>query len=256
MIIVIDKNNSKITNVMRRIINPFIILYHISVFIPIAIVTTIICATATCVMIPIWGDKRWGYYPGMIWAKILCTTALVRVRAEGREHVSPDSTYVFTANHQSIFDVFLVYGWLGTKFRWVMKKEIRHIPFIGKACEMMGHIFIDRSNAVAAKKSIEAAERRLKSGGSIFIFPEGTRTKDGAVGKFKRGAFVMARDLQLPVVPATIAGAYEVMPYHSWLIHPGTIRLIIHHPIEASLMDEERMNLTIAQIRNTIASSL
>lgn len=231
-------------------------LYHIAVFVPIALVTTVLCATATILMIPIWGDHRWGYYPGMVWAKVLCRTALVRVEVYGRENIAPGRTYIFAANHQSIFDVFLVYGWLGVPFRWVMKKEIRRIPFIGKACEMMGHIFIDRSNAVAARKSIEAAEQRLGRGGSIFIFPEGTRTKTGEVGRLKKGAFVMARDLNLPIVPVTISGAYETMPYHAAYIRPGTIKMYIHQPIRAKLSTPEEIADTMNRTRSTIASKL
>lgn len=240
----------------RQHVNPFVLIYHITIFVPIALITTIICAVATCIMIPICGDTKWGYYPGMIWAKILCTTALVKVKIEGQNHIAPKQSYIFAANHQSIFDVFLVYGWLGVKFRWIMKKELRMIPFVGKACEMMGHIFINRSNAIAAKRSLEAAEKQLQKGGSIFMFPEGTRTKTGAVGKFKRGALVIARDLKLPIVPVSIVGAYEVMPYHAWYIQPGIIKLIIHKPIPTKGLSDADMHTAINIVQNSVASAL
>lgn len=241
---------------MKRRINPLIIIYLIVVYLPIAVVTTVICATLTCLMIPIWGDSRWGYYPGMVWARILCRAALVRVRVEGREWIDPGRSYIFAANHQSIFDIFLVYGWLGVKFRWIMKKELRRIPFVGRACEMMGHIFIDRSNPKAARRSLLAAEQRLRHGTSVFIFPEGTRTKDGSVGPLKRGAFFIARDLSLPIVPVTISGAYEVMPYHAAYISPGTIRLTIHAPVAPDGLADPQLPETIRAIRHTIESAL
>lgn len=237
---------------MNRKINPFVVIYLIFIFLPIAVVTTLFFAVATIVMIPIWGDSRWGYYPGKIWAKILCTCALVRVNVEGQENFSSSESYVFVANHQSIFDIFLVYGWLNTKFRWIMKKELRRIPFVGKACEMMGHIFIDRSHPMKARHSIEAAEKRLRGGGSIFVFPEGTRTKNGQVGKFKRGAFTIARDLKLSVVPVSIIGAYEVMPYHSCYIRPGIIKMVIHKPMPTNELTTETMEEFVDSARRTV----
>lgn len=242
---------------MKRHINPLIVLYIATVFIPTAVITTVACAALTCLMIPVCGDSKWGYYPGLVWAKILCTTALVKVDVEGRGNIDPQSSYVFAANHQSIFDIFLVYGWLGVKFRWIMKKELRRVPIIGKTCEMMGHIFIDRTNARAAKRSLEAAEKRLKGGKcSIVMFPEGTRTRDGKVGRFKRGALVIARDLQLPVVPVSIIGAYDVMPYHAWYIKPGTIRMTIHPPVMTAGISDTELHTTTDRIRNTVASAI
>ena len=240
---------------MKRRINIFVLLYHIIVFLPIALTTTLICAVATCIMIPICGNRLWGYFPGMVWAKVLCTTALVRIKIEGRENIAPNATYIFAANHQSLFDIFLVYGWLGTPFRWVMRKELRQIPFVGKACEMMGHIFIDRNNAIAASKSLKTAEEHLQRGSSIFIFPEGTRTKDGKVARFKRGAFIMARDMHLPIVPVTIKGAYEVLPYHGVYIKPGTITMILHQPVSPDQLCDN-INETISAVHDTIANSL
>lgn len=232
-------------------------MYLVVVWLPVAIVTTVVCAAATCVMVPICGDSKWGYYPGLVWARVLCRAALVRVDVEGKERVCRERPYVFAANHQSVFDIFLVYGWLGVKFRWIMKKELRRIPVVGRTCEIMGHIFIDRSNAKAARRSLDAAEARLRSGGcSIVMFPEGTRTKDGIVGRFKRGALVIARDLQLPIVPVSIVGAYEVMPYHAWYIKPGRIKMVIHKPVETAGLSDAELHTAIDKIRDEVASSV
>lgn len=240
-------------NIAKRIL---IIIYSILFFIPIVIITTIICGTATIIMIPIFGDNKWGYYPGKVWARIICYASFVRINTKGNENLEHNKSYIFLANHQSIFDIFLIYGWLNSKFKWVMKKEIRNIPLVGKACDIMGHIFINRSSAIQAQKSLLLAEAKLKNGNSIVIFPEGTRTKDGKLGKFKKGAFHIARDLHLPIVPITIKGAFEVMPYNTFIINPGKIEMIIHEPINTDTLTDNNIIEMIENVKNIINKDL
>ncbi len=137
-----------------------------------------------------------------------------------------------------------------------MKQEIRKIPLVGKACEAAGHIFIDRSNALKAKHSIEKAEERLRNGSSVVIFPEGSRTRTGIIGKFKRGAFSIAADLHLPVVPITIRGAFDALPPHSLYMKPGCIEMIIHKPIDTTNLTHDNLNEFIAQTHDIIAHEL
>ena len=240
----------------KRKINPFVVIYLIAVFVPVGIAVTVVFALVTIVMSTLFGDKKWGYWPGMVWARITCYLALVRVRVSGRENYDHGQSYIFVANHQSIFDIFLIYGWLDSKFKWIMKKELRKIPFVGKACECAGHIFIDRSSAMKAHKSMVKAEERLRNGVSVVIFPEGTRTRDGNVGRFKRGAFAIAADLHLPVVPITIKGAYETMPYHALYVRPGVIEMKIHKPIDTSAVTHENIGELIAEAHEAIAAGL
>jgi 1-acyl-sn-glycerol-3-phosphate acyltransferase len=112
-----------------------------------------------------------------------------------------------------------------------MKKELRGIPGLGASCERMGHIFVDRSSALAATRTLEAARDRATEGASVLFFPEGTRSPDGALGAFKRGAFRMALDLGLPILPMTIIGTRTILPPGSRDLRPGRARLIIHPPI-------------------------
>jgi 1-acyl-sn-glycerol-3-phosphate acyltransferase len=132
------------------------------------------------------------------WARILGSMAPMKVRVEGRENVDPEQSYVLVSNHQSQFDIFLLYGWLGIDFKWVMKQELRTVPGIGMACDRLGHIFIDRSDHAAAMASLEAAKKKIVNGTSVMFFPEGTRSRDGKLKRFKKGAFRMAVDLGLP----------------------------------------------------------
>ena len=246
---------------MRRRINPILqllaIIYHITIFLPIAIIVTIICCTLIAILLPIAGNAKWGSYPAKIWAKILTTLSLVRVKIHGTQNIDPNGSYIFVANHQSIYDIPLVYGWLDNNFKWIMKKELRRLPFIGKTCALIGHIFIDRSNPMRAKQSLEIAKQKLKqSNSSIFLFPEGTRTRNGQLLHFKRGAFTIARDLHLPIVPVTIIGAYDALPKGLHYITPGTIQMVIHQPIDTTKLNDENLNDLIKQVKNTIQTNL
>lgn len=237
-------------------INLFVTLYLAIIFLPIAVIITILCASLTIIMIPIAGDSKWGYYPGKIWARILMFTSLIKVKIKGQNNFDTNKSYIFVSNHQSILDIFLIYGWLNTKFKWIMKKEIRKIPFVGKACDMMGHIFIDRKNPIQAHKSIKNAEDKLINGTSIVLFPEGTRTKNGKLNVFRRGAFTIAKDLNLPIVPLTITGAYEALPYHKCYIKPGIITLHIHAPVETNYILNNDIPTLSKQIKETINQPL
>ena len=246
---------------MRRKINPILqallVIYHALVFLPLGILITVVCSSIIIIMLPIAGNAKWGSYPAIFWARALCAISLVRVKVEGQEHLDPKASYIFVANHQSLYDMPLVYGWLKNNFRWIIKKEFRKMPIMGKTCELMGHIFIDRSNPMRAKHSLDLAKQKLKQGNnSIFLFPEGTRTRNGQVGKFKRGAFTIARDLHLPIVPVTITGAYEALPKGLNCIIPGTIKMSIHKPIDTTHLTDENLNETIDQVRTTIINGM
>lgn len=246
---------------MRRKINPILqllaIIYHITIFLPLGIIVTIVYCTITIIILPISGNAHWGNFPAIIWARTLCTLSLVRVKVHGKENIDSKGSYIFVANHQSIYDIPLVYGWLNNNFKWIMKKELRRLPFIGKTCEIMGHIFIDRSNPLRAKQSLDIAKQKLKQGNSsIFLFPEGTRTRNGQLLHFKRGAFTIARDLHLPIVPVTINGAFDAIPKGLNYITPGTIEMIIHSPIDTTNLNDENLNEMVNKVKNTIQTHL
>ena len=205
-------------------------LYQWIIVMPIMVVITIMTALITIIGCFLGNHRVWGYYPGLIWSRLFCLISLVRIEVRGREKLDRSTSYVFVANHQGAYDIFLIYGYLGHKFKWMMKSSLRRIPFVGAACAAAGFIFVDRSGK-GLRETLAAAEKILTGGMSLVVFPEGSRTPDGKIHRFKKGAYQIADDLSLPVVPLTIDGSYRVLSKNSKLIRPGKIVLTVHDPI-------------------------
>ena len=130
-------------------------------------------------------------------------------------------------------DIFLIYGFLRRNFKWMMKKSLQKIPFVGQACQAARFIFVDRGSKHGSQKTLDDARRTLKRGMSLMVFPEGSRTFDGQMRPFHKGAFLLADDLQMPVVPITIDGSFQVLPRTKGFnfVNYHSMRLIIHAPI-------------------------
>jgi 1-acyl-sn-glycerol-3-phosphate acyltransferase len=205
-------------------------LYKWPVFLPLmlvnSIVNAILAALFSIIISPLAGS-----FWGMLWAKITCWITPVRTKVHGNENVTPKQSYVIVANHQTFFDIFLLYAHLGIDFKWVMKKELRKLPFLGYASEKVGHIFIDRSSARASIVSMEEAKRKLTDGSSVLMFPEGTRSGTFEMRPFKRGAFKLALELELPILPVTIVNSWQIKRRGFLNIVPGKAALVIHPPV-------------------------
>lgn len=200
---------------------------------PILLVSTILTASVTIVLSAM-GLGWWaGYVFPRLWAKLFCILTLVKVTVKGRENVEKNTSYVFVCNHQGAYDIFAVYGYLNHQFRWMMKRSLEKIPLVGYSCKVSGHIMVDNSSPSATRLTMEKAERQLRGGMSLVVFPEGARTWNGKMRPFKRGAYMLAVEFGLPVVPITIDGSFDVMPRFKKLPHWGHIVLTIHKPIEA-----------------------
>lgn len=207
--------------------------YQILIAFPILLVCTVLTTTTTTIGCTLGFGRFWGYYPACIWSWLIIRILLLPVRVKGLEKLDSKTSYVFVANHQGFFDIFLVYAFLGHHFRWMMKKSLRKMPLIGKACESAGQIFVDKSGPKAIQRTNESARRILRGGTSVFVFPEGSRTWTGKIGTFKRGAFQLADELQLTVVPITIDGSFDVYPRSAkWpLMKWHRMSLTVHDPM-------------------------
>lgn len=230
-------------------------IYFILIACPLLLVSTVLVCLTIIIGTAIGNGSFWGYYPAMIWGKIFCLLSLVRVSVKGRENIDKLTSYVFVANHQGAYDIFSVYGYLGHNFKWMMKKSLRKILLVGYTCHKSGHIFVDRSSPAAIRSTIETAKERLRNGMSLVVFPEGSRTFTGKMGPFKKGAYQLALEFNLPLVPVTIDGSFKVMPRTSKLPRPGHIVLTIHKPISAPC-DEAARNEVMDLTRTAIESGL
>ena len=225
---------------------------------PLVLCATTLTALATIIGCALGGAKTWGYYPAMLWSRFMCWIMLLPVKVEGRELLDKKQSYVFVANHQGPYDIFLVYGYLGRSFRWMMKKSLRNIPLVGKACESAGHIMVDKSGPKAIHRTYEQAEQVLKHGVSLVVFPEGARSFTGHMAKFRRGAFQLADELRLPVVPVTIDGSFDVLPRQKGInfVTWHRLRLVIHAPIVSEEQGSEAVQKTLEQSYETIMQAL
>ena len=233
-------------------------IYQIVIALPIIIVLTLLTALTTSVGCILGNGHFWGYYPPVIWSKWVLGVLFLPVKVMGRENLKHGESYVFVSNHQGAFDIFLIFGHLHRNFKWMMKQQLRKIPFVGYACEKSHHIFVDRRNLAKMMATYDQARATLKHGMSLVVFPEGSRTYDGRIGKFKRGAFVLADELQLPVVPLTINGSFDVMPRTSkwYWVHRRKLTLTIHAPIYPQSQGAENVARLMEESRKVIESGL
>ena len=208
-------------------------IYQLFIAAPVILVATIITAVTVTIGCMLGNGHFWGYYPGRWWGWVIIRVLLLPVKVEGRENLQSGQSYVFVSNHQGAFDIFLIYGFLQRNFKWMMKRQIRNIPLVGLACEASHQIFVDKRGPSKIKETYTKARATLKDGMSLVVFPEGSRSFTGHMGVFRRGAFMLADELQLPIAPLTINGSFNVMPrmrdmhFVNW--HPLT--LTIHKPI-------------------------
>lgn len=208
-------------------------IYQLFIAAPVILVATIITAVTVTIGCMLGNGHFWGYYPGRWWGWVIIRVLLLPVKVEGRENLQSGQSYVFVSNHQGAFDIFLIYGFLQRNFKWMMKRQIRNIPLVGLACEASHQIFVDKRGPSKIKETYTKARATLKDGMSLVVFPEGSRSFTGHMGVFRRGAFMLADELQLPVAPLTINGSFNVMPRmrDMHFVNWRPLTLTIHKPI-------------------------
>lgn len=241
---------------MRKIKRIAYIAYQIVIAAPLIILASIITALATSLGCIIGRRDFWSYHPPRLWSRFICHILLLKVRVRGRENIEAGKSYIFVSNHQGSFDIFLIYGWLGHNFKWLMKKGLRYIPLIGTASQCAGHILVDKSGPKAIKRTVDDTRHALRQGNSIVLFPEGARSFTGHIGFFTRGAFKLADELQMPVVPITVNGPFDVLPRTGVFIHRHPLELTIHKPIPPSGRGPKNVSLTMKEAHRVVDHGL
>ncbi len=240
---------------MKKIVRVFYLIYEYLIAGPIFVIATLLTSLTTALGCILGKDNFWSYWPAHIWSRLTCIIFGMKIEVEGRENIDKNQSYVFVSNHQGAYDIWLIYGYLNHNFRWLMKKSLEKIFAVGWACKKGGHVFVDDSSVAGIKETIAEAEKTLKGGLSVVIFPEGSRSWDGKMIPFKRGAFMLAGEFKLPVVPLTIDGSFKAMPRNTYNMTPTRIKLTIHPPIYPG---ERGFNTKVlmAQCREAIQSAL
>ena len=234
---------------MKYVLRPFYWLWQYLIAWPLLVVLTVFTAVFTVCTV-FWKNAEFVHKVQQFWSRSFFWLMFLPVSVDGQEHIVPGQSYVFVANHQSMFDVWLVYGWLPVIFKWLMKAELRKVPFVGTGCKAAGHIFIDRRSTKAAMESLKEVEKQLVNGVCTVIFPEGTRSLNGEVGRFKRGAFQIAWDLGLPIIPLSLDGCYEVLPKGKPFVYRAPVHMHIGEPIDLKQFSDP--NEAIEAVRNAV----
>lgn len=188
-----------------------------------------------------------------LWARLILATTGVHVEQRGT--LPPlGASYVFASNHQSIYDIPVIFWTLPHQLRIIAKASLGSFPFLGWHLRLAGHLLVDRDNPGASV--FKKMQRMISQDASLIIFPEGTRSKDGKVGRFKGGVFLLAIESSLPIVPISVSGTRQVMLKGRLMTCPGNVTLTIHEPISTAGMTREDARALAAKVQAVVAGAV
>jgi len=217
---------------------------------PLAILATGVLSLVSCLVGSLWpGSAR---ALSVFWGRLLLGLFRVGVTSEGRAGL-PEGPAVFAANHSSALDILVVLAHLPVDVKIIYKKSLSLVPLLGWSIALGGHIPIDRSNPFRARRSLNAAAARIRSGTSVLVFPEGTRSRDGSVGHFKRGSFSLAIEAGAPVVPVSLVGVKALVPRGLFSMRPGSVRLRVHPAISVAGRSADAAQALAEEVRRVVA---
>lgn len=171
----------------------------------------------------------------------------------GREHIVPNETYIFMSNHESWMDIPAIFAAVPSSLRMVSKAGLMKMPIFGHAMADAGFIAIDRKNRQLAIRQLDEAKKRLAEGISVWLAPEGTRTRDGTIGPFKKGGFYLSRQLGKAIMPVFIEGAKEVMAADSFIVMPNrSITVHFLEPVTTKDLEHLDLNELVSMVRGRI----
>src|SRR5215212_6252866 len=188
------------------------------------------------------------------WSRMIARTALLDVRVLGSEHLRAGESYVFLSTHQSWMDIPVMLGYLPSQLRIAAKREVFLIPFLGWHMRRSGQISINRGSTAESVESLRRAARLLVGGVSAFLFPEGTRTRDGSLQPLKKGGFRLAIESGLSVVPVTITGTRRAMPRGSMVLRAGPVEMRLDPPIHTRGLNDADLPALMRQVREAMES--
>jgi 1-acyl-sn-glycerol-3-phosphate acyltransferase len=180
-----------------------------------------------------------GHWCARTWSRWILNTTGVRVQVSGLEQLDSSRSYVLASNHASIYDIPILFASLPLQLRIVAKDSLGRVPFLGWHLQRTGHLLVDRRSP--GPDIVKKMARLVSERHSLIVFPEGTRSMDGQVARFKKGPFLVAADAKLPVVPVSVSSSRHVMPKGRLMVCPGTVRVTIHEPLSTSGVDRRQV---------------
>ena len=200
------------------------------------------------------GQKQ--HWCASTWSRMIVHTVGASVRVCGAENIRAGESYVFLSTHQSYMDIPVMLGYMPAQLRIAAKREVFQIPFLGWHMRRGGHISINRGSTTEAVASLRRAAREMRPGLSVFLFPEGTRTRDGSLQPFKKGGFRVALQTGLSVVPVTIVGTRQVLPRDSFVFRPGPVLMHLDAPIPTAGLDDRDLPALMQKVRDAMTKHL
>ncbi|HEX8719193.1 MAG TPA: lysophospholipid acyltransferase family protein [Pyrinomonadaceae bacterium] len=225
---------------------------HTAVAWPLVALYTVLMGTLSLACSPFDRRGRGQHWCASTWSRMIARTALLRVRVRGGEHLRAGESYVFLSTHQSWMDIPVMLGYLPSQLRIAAKREVFLIPFLGWHMRRAGYIPINRGSTAESIESLRRAARALGGGVSAFLFPEGTRSRDGSLQPLKKGGFRLALESGLPVVPVTIVGTRGAMPRGSLALRAGRVEMHIAPPVPTDGLTDEDLPDLMRRVREAM----
>jgi 1-acyl-sn-glycerol-3-phosphate acyltransferase len=194
------------------------------------ILSNAVMSTSGLIYLPFDKKGRYYFWIGSHWSLLSLWLCRIKVDVHGAEHIPANGNYIIVSNHASFFDIPAIMS-IFPNARIMFKKELSYIPLWGWALRLGFHIMVDRGRSIEAMKSLDRAVGDIKAGGSVLLFAEGTRSRDGRLQPFKRGAFQMAARTGVPILPIILNGTFAIQPKGKFDIRPRTIEMIIGEPV-------------------------
>jgi 1-acyl-sn-glycerol-3-phosphate acyltransferase len=194
-----------------------------------------------------------GHYYAKLWGKVALLANRVKVGVQGMEQLDGKGPYIFMSNHQGYYDIFVFLSHLPYQFKWLAKKELFSVPFLGWTMAAVGYISIDRGGTRDTVEAMNEASQRIRDGMSVVIFPEGSRSPDGSIQPFKKGGFTLAIKSKVPIVPVAISGSRDIIPKGKLAVSPGEIRIVVGQPIETEKLGLKDREWLMKKVRETIS---
>ena len=240
-------------------IPPFRWWWTVFVLVPSIALYTIVLGTLSLISGLIDGRGIWAHKCAQMWARLILVTSGVKIRLLGRPLPPTGQSCIFVANHSSIYDVPILFTALRAvhpRLRILYKAELRKLPVLVRAWDLAGFVPLERGNPEQSLPAIDGAAQALREGASFLIFPEGTRSRTGALLPFKKGGFIMALKGEAPIVPTAISGTRNALRKGSFIIRPVRVRVRVARPVETAGLHQDQRDQLIAGVRDAIERML